>query len=55
LARFRAETIRLTGRIKPQFMGRWGIWGLALSGWTVTKDGERVCSDPSVNTNSKAF
>jgi hypothetical protein len=31
-----------------------GVFGSGtLSGWTVTKDGEEVCSDPSVDTASK--
>jgi hypothetical protein len=31
-----------------------GIFGSGtLEGWTVTKDGEEVCSDPSVDTASK--
>ena len=31
-----------------------GVFGSGtLSGWTVTKDGEEVCSDPSVDTGSK--
>ena len=31
-----------------------GIYGSgSLYGWTVTKDGEEVCSDPEVNTVSK--
>jgi hypothetical protein len=31
-----------------------GIFGSGeLSGWTVTKDGEEVCSDPSVDASSK--
>jgi hypothetical protein len=31
-----------------------GIFGEGvLSGWSVTKDGEEVCSDPTVDTASK--
>ena len=31
-----------------------GVFGSGmLSGWTVTKDGEEVCSDPSVSAASK--
>jgi hypothetical protein len=31
-----------------------GVFGSGtLSGWSVTKDGEEVCSDPSVDTGSK--
>ena len=31
-----------------------GIFGSGdLNGWTVTKDGEEVCSDPSVDMGSK--
>lgn len=31
-----------------------GVFGSgSLSGWSVTKDGEEVCSDPSVDTSSK--
>jgi len=31
-----------------------GIFGQGtLSGWTVTKDGEEVCSDPSVDGSSR--
>jgi hypothetical protein len=31
-----------------------GIFGTGtLNGWTVTKDGEEVCSDPEVDTTSK--
>jgi len=31
-----------------------GVFGSGtLSGWTVVKDGEEVCSDPSVNAGSK--
>jgi hypothetical protein len=31
-----------------------GVFGSGtLNGWTVTKDGEEVCSDPDVDTNSK--
>jgi hypothetical protein len=31
-----------------------GVFGSGtLSGWTVNKDGEEVCSDPSVDTGSK--
>jgi hypothetical protein len=31
-----------------------GVFGArTLSGWTVTKDGEEVCYDPSVDTGSK--
>jgi hypothetical protein len=31
-----------------------GVFGSGtLSGWTVSKDGEEVCSDPSVDTSSK--
>ena len=31
-----------------------GVFGSgSLSGWTVTKDGEEVCSDPSVDTGAK--
>ena len=31
-----------------------GVFGSGtLSGWTVTKDGEEVCSDPSVSTGTK--
>jgi hypothetical protein len=31
-----------------------GVFGSGtLSGWSVTKDGEEVCSDPSVDTSSK--
>jgi hypothetical protein len=31
-----------------------GIFGSGtLNGWTVTKDGEEVCSDPDVDTLSK--
>jgi hypothetical protein len=31
-----------------------GVFGSGtLSGWSVTKDGEEVCSDPSVDVGSK--
>ena len=31
-----------------------GVFGSGtLSGWTVIKDGEEVCSDPSVSTGTK--
>jgi hypothetical protein len=31
-----------------------GVFGSGtLSGWSVTKDGEEVCSDPDVDTSSK--
>jgi hypothetical protein len=31
-----------------------GVFGSGtLSGWSVTKDGEEVCSDPSVDIGSK--
>jgi hypothetical protein len=31
-----------------------GIFGAgALTGWTVTKDGEEVCSDPTVDVGAK--
>jgi hypothetical protein len=31
-----------------------GVFGSGtLTGWSVTKDGEEVCSDPEVNTASK--
>jgi hypothetical protein len=31
-----------------------GVFGSGtLSGWSVTKDGEEVCSDPSADTSSK--
>ncbi|MGB6350635.1 MAG: hypothetical protein WBG10_11480 [Pseudolabrys sp.] len=31
-----------------------GVFGSGtLSGWTVTKDGEEVCSDPDVDTSGK--
>jgi hypothetical protein len=31
-----------------------GVFGDGyLSGWSVTKDGEEVCSDPSVSTGTK--
>ena len=31
-----------------------GVFGSgSLSGWTVSKDGEEVCSDPSVDTSAK--
>jgi hypothetical protein len=31
-----------------------GVFGEGvLSGWSVTKDGEEVCSDPTVDTASK--
>jgi hypothetical protein len=31
-----------------------GVFGSgALSGWTVTKDSEEVCSDPSVDVGAK--
>jgi hypothetical protein len=31
-----------------------GVFGSGpLTGWTVTKDGEEVCSDPDVNESSK--
>ena len=31
-----------------------GVFGSGtLSGWSVTKDGEEVCSDPTVDTGSK--
>jgi hypothetical protein len=26
-----------------------------LTGWSVTKDGEKICSDPSVDTITKAI
>lgn len=31
-----------------------GVFGTgALNGWTVTKEGEEVCSDPDVDTSAK--
>ena len=31
-----------------------GVFGSGtLSGWTVTKDGEEICSDPEVDTSAK--
>jgi hypothetical protein len=31
-----------------------GVFGSgSLSGWTVTKEGEKVCSDPGINIASK--
>jgi hypothetical protein len=31
-----------------------GVYGYGtLSGWSVTKDGEKVCTDPSVDPTSK--
>ena len=31
-----------------------GVFGTgSLNGWTVTKDGEEVCSDPDVDTAAK--
>jgi hypothetical protein len=31
-----------------------GVFGTGtLNGWTLTKDGEEVCSDPEVDTTSK--
>lgn len=46
----------LVGLVLGSSMAAWsaGVFGTGpLMGWTVTKDGEEVCSDPSVDVNSK--
>jgi len=46
----------LVGLVLGSAVSAWsaGVFGTGtLVGWTVTKDGEEVCNDPSVNVDSK--